>query len=409
VIDTASGTVTTNLALPTGSHSLYGICISPDGQHAFVTHILSRYFIPTTQVLRGWINTDALTVIHVPSLTVVNTVLLDDLDEGAANPWGVACSEDGAYLCVAHAGSHEISVIDRAALMDKLAVSGDEVPNDLTYLAGIRRRIPLAGKGPRSIVMTGGKVFAAEYFSDTIGAADLAPGAVPLSRSIPLGWRRPLDTVRTGELYFHDATLCLQTWQSCSSCHPGVRSDALNWDLLNDGFGNPKNSRSLLLSHVTPPAMISGIRADAETAVRAGLRYIQFVNRPESDAIPIDEFLKAQQPVPSPHLEEGQWSEAALRGAVLFQSAGCSDCHSGPRYTNLQRYDVGTGEGREAGWAFDTPTLVEVWRTAPYLYDGRAATIRDVLTTFNPANRHGATSALSTNQVDDLVEFILSL
>ena len=45
--------------------------------------------------------------------------------------------------------------------------------------------------------------------------------------------------------------------------------DGLNWDLLNDGIGNPKSTKTLLYSHATPPAMISGIRADAETAVRA--------------------------------------------------------------------------------------------------------------------------------------------
>ena len=32
----------------------------------------------------------------------------------------------------------------------------------------------------------------------------------------------------------------------------------------------------------------------------------------------------------------------------------------------------------------DVPTLAEVWRTAPYLQDGRAATMREVLTTYNP-------------------------
>ncbi len=40
---------------------------------------------------------------------------------------------------------------------------------------------------------------------------------------------------RKGEFYFHDAGICYQGWQSCASCHPGEgRSDALNWDLLND-------------------------------------------------------------------------------------------------------------------------------------------------------------------------------
>ncbi len=69
---------------------------------------------------------------------------------------------------------------------------------------------------------------------------------------------------------------------------------------------------------------------------------------------------------------------------------------------------MGTGKGREEGLEFDTPILVEVWRTKPYLYDGRAATIKDVLTKYNPDDKHGKTFVVSKQEVDDLAEFILS-
>jgi len=70
---------------------------------------------------------------------------------------------------------------------------------------------------------------------------------------------------------------------------------------------------------------------------------------------------------------------------------------------------VGPGRDREQEEPFDTPTLAEVWRTAPYLHDGRAATLADMLTKFNPGDRHGATAKLSREQLDDLVEYVLSL
>ncbi|MHC5118519.1 MAG: cell surface protein, partial [Planctomycetota bacterium] len=63
----------------------------------------------------------------------------------------------------------------------------------------------------------------------------------------------------------------------------------------------------------------------------------------------------------------------------------------------------------ELGTAFDTPSLIEAWRTAPYLYDGRAATIKDVLTEFNANNSHGRTTNLTDEQLNDLTEFVLSL
>ena len=58
---------------------------------------------------------------------------------------------------------------------------------------------------------------------------------------------------------------------------------------------------------------------------------------------------------------------------------------------------------------FDTPTLIEAWRTAPYLHDGSAASLRDVLTTRNPHDEHGQTSTLSPQELDDLCAYVLSL
>ena len=76
--------------------------------------------------------------------------------------------------------------------------------------------------------------------------------------------------------------------------------DRLNWDLMNDGIGNPKNTKSLLFSLQTPPVMAIGIRADVETGVRAGFKFIQFFDVYEEDAQAVDDYLKSLEPVPSP-------------------------------------------------------------------------------------------------------------
>jgi len=68
----------------------------------------------------------------------------------------------------------------------------------------------------------------------------------------------------------------------------------------------------------------------------------------------------------------------------------------------LKTHDVGTGKDLDKDQRFDTPTLVEIWRTAPYLYDGRAYTIEEVLTTFNPGDKHGVTSNLTEAEIKDL-------
>lgn len=430
VVDTASGQVVKELSLPNGSGVLLDIRVSPDGRHAVVTHLLGRYHLPTTQLERGWMNTNAASLIDLATLEVINTVLLDSVDRGAANPWGLAWSPDSRRVVITHAGTHEISVIEFPALLERLAKlpaqpdparpteyiaasrSRADVPNDLAFLNGIRERLPLpAGdRGPRAVLVLGTQVFVACYFSDTLAVADLAAER-PRWESITLGPRPEPTLARRGEFYFHDATICFQGWQSCASCHPGEgRVDALNWDLLNDGMGNPKNNKSMLLAHRTPPAMSMGIRETAETAVRAGLRHILFTVQPEEIPLAMDAYLKALEPVPSPHLVAGGLSPSARRGEAVFASAGCAACHPSPLFTDLQTYDVGTRGPTDApSDRFDTPTLVELWRTAPYLHDGSAATVRELLTTRNADDQHGKTANLSAQDLDDLCAYLLSL
>ena len=65
-------------------------------------------------------NTNALAVLDANSNKFVNTVLLDDTDLGAANPYGVACTNDGKHLVVTHSGTNELSLIDAEAMHKKL-------------------------------------------------------------------------------------------------------------------------------------------------------------------------------------------------------------------------------------------------------------------------------------------------
>jgi cytochrome c peroxidase len=76
----------------------------------------------------------------------------------------------------------------------------------------------------------------------------------------------------------------------------------------------------------------------------------------------------------------------------------------------LKAHAVGTANPQDrARQKFDTPTLVECWRTAPFLHDGSAVTLEEVLTTRNPRDEHGQTSHLTPRQLDDLVAYVLSL
>ncbi|MDP6522593.1 MAG: cell surface protein [Kiritimatiellia bacterium] len=416
VIDTSSGKVSASIQLPNGSTSLRGLCISPDGKYVYVTHILGRYHMPTTQLDRGWINTNAMTVIDTETLKALNTVLLDDTDLGSANPWGVTCTADGKYICVAISGAHELSVIDQAEMLKRLkeATDPEDVCNDLAFLVGARRRLDLAGNGPRGLGMVGTTAYVAEYFSNSIGVMNVDPDASPTPKasSLSLGPETKESVARKGERLFHDAKLCFQQWQSCTSCHPDGRSDSLNWDLLNDGMFNPKQSKNMLLAHKTPPAMSTGIRPKAETAVRSGIAFILFaVRQDEGDAVAMDEYLKSLEPVPSPYLVDGKLSPAAQRGGKLFydKKVGCIKCHRGKLYTDLSMYNVASKGKYDRTDTFDTPTLIECWRTAPYMHDGKYGTMKELLTEGKHGDTHGELDKLDDKQIDDLVEFVLSL
>jgi cytochrome c peroxidase len=83
-------------------------------------------------------------------------------------------------------------------------------------------------------------------------------------------------------------------------------------------------------------------------------------------------------------------SEEARQGWELFKGdAGCIRCHNGPNFSDSKFYRLGTtfidkGRGAITGekrddYAFRTPGLREVAKTAPYLHDGSLQTLTQVV------------------------------
>ena len=416
VID-AQTLAATAIELPHGSNGLRSLCVAPDGKHAFVTHLLSNFQMVPFRVDNGWINVNVVSIIDTGQKKVVGTIGMDEFSLGAGNPWGVACTADGKSVCVSLAGTHELNVISRADLV------GEFAHRTMSPMMGVWpiypslgqtlwQRIKLPGKGPRGLAVVGSQAYVAQYFSDTLAVVDLpVAGDNPTVSTIALGNAPQLTAQRLGQLLFHDATLCYQQWQSCASCHPDGRVDGLNWDLMNDGVGNPKNTKSMLFSHETPPAMAEGVRMSAPEAVRSGFSHVLFTDRPEEEAAAVDVYLKALRPVPSPHLVDGRLSPAAERGAQLFQSEriGCHKCHPAPWYTDLRSHNVSSRTKGEYSDRFDTPTLIEVWRTAPYLHDGRYTTLKELFVEGKHGLRRNGNHELTEQEINDLVEFVSSL
>ncbi len=449
VFDVASCRRITEIPLSPGSAGLRTAAISSDGRWAFIPHALGRYNLPTTQLDRGWVNTNALSILDLRARKVYATVLLDNTQQGAADPWGVIASKDGTRVWVTLSGAQELACLDLKGMMNLIGgglpddsplnnqsaewaatmkniwqeIKADlskrsELVNDLAalYIADLIERVPVPGNGPRGLAISpdGQTIAIAQYFTGDIALTDRV-GKV--KRVVSLGPSPKPDQARLGERMFHDGTLCFQHWLSCATCHPDTRADGLNWDLLNDGMGNPKNTRSLLLAHRRGQMMSHGVRSDYTVATRAGFRYILFREPVATEIEAVLAYLRSLKPLPSPRrarAADGTFramSARALAGKAIFDSAKtkCRACHSGPLFTDKKVHDTDTRGPFDSGSKFITPTLIELWRTAPYLHDGRAVTVRDVLTKFNKRNKHGVTTHLTPQQIDDLAEYLLSL
>ncbi|MBR5626590.1 MAG: hypothetical protein IKW74_03085 [Thermoguttaceae bacterium] len=509
VIDLIQGTVA-KTDLLNGQNLLNDMTLSPDGRYAFISCVQESYLSITSQVSGAWMESNGFLAVDIEKCELVDIFFLDDEMLGAANPWGLACSDDGETLAVSLSGTDELVFLPLQRIIKKI----EERPENarpgfgaymyMSFAKGeiqrpFRTRVKFGLKGLRQVLTRGNDFYVLSYFDDSICKATLhlnppyshypnahvsqekpprtiaavqadtekaadspdtdpdnvkttptddseseaasfdelyaetvsddQPDTGPPLRFTELEPRKPLEGIiversfarlgpkplltarRRGEILFHDATACFEHWQSCVTCHPDGRIDGFNWDLLNDGTGNLKNTKSLLLSHETPPSMISGVRADAETAVRAGFVHILFTSVKEENACAVDEYLSSLKPVPSPYLIDGKLSESAQRGKILFESdrIGCSSCHPEPLFTDLQLHRVGSQDPNDFLNKFDTPTLIEVWRTAPYLNTGAYTTIRDVLQTGKHGMKDGCFENLPPQEQDDLIEYVLSL
>lgn len=105
----------------------------------------------------------------------------------------------------------------------------------------------------------------------------------------------------------------------------------------------------------------------------------------------------------------GELSASAKQGRLVFEQKQCASCHAGKAFRDGESHDVGTikasSGSRLSGQlnGIRTPTLVELFDSAPYFHDGSAATLDEVLET----GAHDV--GLSRTEKENLVEYLLSI
>jgi len=125
-------------------------------------------------------------------------------------------------------------------------------------------------------------------------------------------------------------------------------------------------------------------------------------------------------------------SESAKRGKNLFfDKARCNLCHMGTNFSDEKFHNIGIGwddsdtldlgryrvskNEKDLG-AFKTPTLREITKTAPYMHDGRFATLEDVIKHYNEGgvknpflDNQVIPLNLSDSEIKDLLSMLRSL
>ena len=149
---------------------------------------------------------------------------------------------------------------------------------------------------------------------------------------------------------------------------------------------------------------------------------VNVVNGPDdqvSDKLPALQAYQLTLAAPTP--PAGSFDPAAAaRGKALFNGqAKCATCHSGDNFTDandrlhLPSEVVSEPEpngapsyaSRSATKMYRTAPLKGLWQHAPYFHNGSAATLEDVVKTYNTRDSLGLSSA----DVADLVQYLKSL
>jgi YVTN family beta-propeller protein len=423
IIDTASQRVVERKAL----HNVAGVfhtAISADGKLGVAAQLRPKNLIPLAHVEHGWAFGDSLTLFGTDVGPMVQ-VPIDELDRYYALPWGVAIAPDKSKIFVTTAGSQSVSVIDVPRVLKTVHTRNKAFANDLAASSEyVSSRIPV-GHNPRGLLFSsdGNRLYVANRLDDTISVID--PKTEKVVSTLDLGGPRNADALRRGERLFYTADFAFQGQFGCSNCHIDSTIDGLEWDLEPDGFGKDIVDNRLLENLAgTEPFKWNGGNPDMPT--ECGPRTEKFFFRSQSfnqqQLTDLVTYVYSLPYRPNRYrLANGELSPAQERGKAIFERTKakngtpirtedqCGYCHSGPKYTNQQQIDVGTGKPTDRSPVIDVPQLSNVAYSAPYLHDGSARSMEEIWTVFNPKDKHGVTNDLTKDELNDLIEYLKTL
>jgi len=423
VIDTKRQQVVDRIPL----HNVAGVfhvALSADGKLGVAAQLRPKNLIPLAHVEHGYVFGDSLTLFG-PDVGAPVQVPIDELDRYYALPWGIVIAPDKSKIFLTTATSGSVTVIDIPRLLRTVKGRHESFVNDLSASADyVDARIPV-GHNPRGVLVSqdGKRLYVANRLDDNITVIDATTNKV--TSTINLGGPTTIDALRRGERLFYTADYAFQGQFGCANCHLDATIDGLQWDLEPDGFGKDiVDNRSLEDLAGTEPFKWNGGNPDMPT--ECGPRTEKFFFRSQSfDPQQLTDLVTFVYSLPyRPNryrLPNGELTAAQERGKAIFervksksgqlipQSNQCGTCHSGAKYTNQQKFDVGTGKLTDRSPIIDVPQLPNVAYSAPYLHDGSARSMEEIWTVFNPKDQHGVTNDLTKDELNDLIEYLKTL
>jgi DNA-binding beta-propeller fold protein YncE len=416
---------------------VFCVALTPDGTEAWVT---AKKDNVQRGLARDGIDLTSDNTVR-PMLASIDTAAgVEDLDrridiDDRNLPSHITFSPLGDYAFVTVTGSSFIDVRDRHGAR--------------TSAADLKE----AGLGPRgSVLGPDGRLFVHGWLSRTVVVFDVSNilasidfAAVRVAEIPTVANEALAPDVLAGKRVFYDSEDTRMTGQgyvSCATCHFDGFEDGRVWDFTGRGEGL-RNNVSLLGRRGTGHGRVHWSAnfdeiQDFEHDMRNAFGGLGFIDDPDFATSPYGTPLGASKAGASVELDalaafvgsldvvhrspfrnaDGSLTADGQAGERIFARLGCDECHKGPDFTDSADgalHDVGTLtalSGQRLGGpleGIDTPSLLGIWQTAPYLHDGSAATLRDVLVLRNPDDRHGAVSTLSAAEIDELVAYLLQI
>ncbi|MFZ5471234.1 MAG: c-type cytochrome [Myxococcota bacterium] len=342
-------------------------------------------------------------------------------------PVAAAVDPTGAWLFLVNKETNSVAVMPTARRDgDDLSVDGVSFSSTGS---SVRDYVSDVGAGPDGIALTrdGKKAYVYSQFDhriDTLVSTGSGPEAevINTGKVIAVAQDTLSADLVSGRKMFFDARdqrmSAKGTNVACSTCHLEGRDDSHVWNFPDGPRQTPTLAGRATLK--TGPYHWNGefvtLASFMDHTIKARMGGIGVT---DTVAGHIAAFVDSLPAADNPHQQlDGTLTEPQVRGKAVFEKAQCNGCHAGETLTNNLFANVGTLVTKGANpddlsklpnGGLNTPSLLNLARTAPYLHDGSATSLRHRLQLSKATDQHGLTSPLSDAEMDDLVEYLKSL